>query len=243
MDSDASHTGCQWSLPANNKPYDAIKCQQCTLSIRQYRCSISWMRPIATNGVTWSVCLSRPWPLQKRLNQSWCSSGFDRRGPKEHVLDRSPDPHSLKECPETGRQKSQTPLIRFVAQQAVQQVHNKSKKWSLATTCCGFAVALQPITEENWHDIIYDAWLTSYIKIVICDSSEITALLLTMANAVLQLSTSNLIDAYQNETCQWDTTKNSTEEEKELAWSRLSVLFGTSVGNIRSSTLHCLFVG
>ena len=126
MDSDASHTGCQWSLPANNKPYDAIKCQQCTLSIRQYRCSISWMRPIATNGVTWSVCLSRPWPLQKRLNQSWCSSGFDRRGPKEHVLDRSPDPHSLKECPETGRQKSQTPLIRFVAQQAVQQVHNKS---------------------------------------------------------------------------------------------------------------------
>ena len=43
-----------------------------------------------------------------------------------------------------------------------------------------------------------------------------------MANAVLQLSTSNLIGAYQNETCLWDTTKNSTEEENELAWSRLS---------------------
>ena len=56
-----------------------------------------------------------------------------------------------------------------------------------------------------------------------------------MANAVLQLSTSNLIDAYQNETCPWDTTKNSTEEEKELAGSRLSVLFGTPVGNTRSS--------
>ena len=27
--------------------------------------------------------------------------------------------------------KSQTPLIRFVVQQAVQQVHNKSNKWSL----------------------------------------------------------------------------------------------------------------
>ena len=63
-----------------------------------------------------------------------------------------------------------------------------------------------------------------------------------MANAVLQLTTYNLIDAYQNKTCLWDTTKNATEEEKELAWSRLSVLFGTSVGNIRS-TLHCLFVG
>jgi len=63
-----------------------------------------------------------------------------------------------------------------------------------------------------------------------------------MANAVLQLSTSNLIDAYQNETCLWDTTKNSIEEEKELAGSRLSVLFGTPVGNIRS-TPHCLFVG
>ena len=30
-----------------------------------------------------------------------------------------------------------------------QQIHNKSKQWSSATTCCGFAVALQPITEEN----------------------------------------------------------------------------------------------
>ena len=63
-----------------------------------------------------------------------------------------------------------------------------------------------------------------------------------MANAVLQLTTNNLVDAYQNETCLWDTTKNASEEEKELAWSRLSVLFGTPVGNIRS-TLHCLFVG
>ena len=63
-----------------------------------------------------------------------------------------------------------------------------------------------------------------------------------MANAVLQLTTNNLIDAYQNETCLWDTTKNATEEEKELAWSSLSVLFGTPVCNIRS-TLHRLFVG
>ena len=61
-----------------------------------------------------------------------------------------------------------------------------------------------------------------------------------MANAVLQFTTNNLIDAYQNETCLWDTTKNATEEEKEQ--SRLSVLFGTPVGNIRS-TLHRLFVG
>jgi len=49
-------------------------------------------------------------------------------------------------------------------------------------------------------------------------------------NEVMQLTTSALIDAYQNEVCLWDTTKNATEEDKELAWSRLSVLFGTPVG-------------
>jgi len=45
----------------------------------------------------------------------------------------------------------------------------------------------------------------------------------TRVSNALQLSTGNLIDAYQNETCLWETTKNSTEEEKDLAWSRLSV--------------------
>ena len=28
----------------------------------------------------------------------------------------------------------------------------------------------------------------------------------------------------------WDTTKNSSEEDKELAWKRLSELFGTPIG-------------
>ena len=60
--------------------------------------------------------------------------------------------------------KSQTPLIRFVVDLLYnklynksttnpRQIHNKSKQCSLTTTCCGFAVALQLITEENWHDV------------------------------------------------------------------------------------------
>ena len=28
----------------------------------------------------------------------------------------------------------------------------------------------------------------------------------------------------------WDTTKNSSEEDEELAWKRLSELFGTPIG-------------
>jgi len=46
----------------------------------------------------------------------------------------------------------------------------------------------------------------------------------------IQLSTGSLIDVYQNESVLWDTTKNSTEEVKELAWKRLSELFGTPTG-------------
>jgi len=43
----------------------------------------------------------------------------------------------------------------------------------------------------------------------------------------IQLTTGSLIDAYQNESVLWDTTKNSSEEGKELAWKRLSELFDT----------------
>jgi len=45
-----------------------------------------------------------------------------------------------------------------------------------------------------------------------------------------QLTTRSLIDAYQNESVLWDTTKNSSEEDKELAWKRLSELFDTPIG-------------
>jgi hypothetical protein len=41
----------------------------------------------------------------------------------------------------------------------------------------------------------------------------------------LQLTTSTLIDAYQNESVLWDTARNASEEEKELAWARLATLF------------------
>ena len=52
-------------------------------------------------------------------------------------------------------------------------------------------------------------------------------------NEVMQLTTGALIDAYQNDVCLWDTIKYAAEEGKELAWSRLSILFGTPVGNKR----------
>ena len=46
----------------------------------------------------------------------------------------------------------------------------------------------------------------------------------------IQLATGSLIDAYRKESVLWDTTKNSSEEDKELAWKRLSELFGTPIG-------------
>jgi len=45
-----------------------------------------------------------------------------------------------------------------------------------------------------------------------------------------QLTTESVIDAYQNESVLWDTTRNSSDEDKELAWKRLSELFGTPIG-------------
>ena len=38
--------------------------------------------------------------------------------------------------------------------ESLKQVHNKSNRWSLRTTCCGLVVAFEPITEESWHDVI-----------------------------------------------------------------------------------------
>ena len=46
----------------------------------------------------------------------------------------------------------------------------------------------------------------------------------------IQLTTGSVIDAYQNESVLWDRTKNSSEEDKELAWKRLSELFDTPIG-------------
>ena len=57
------------------------------------------------------------------------------------------------------------------------------------------------------------------------------------ANNVVQLSTASLIDGYQNEPCLWDVNLNANEEEKELAWARLSTMFNTSAGtNVRYAT-------
>jgi len=50
----------------------------------------------------------------------------------------------------------------------------------------------------------------------------------------VQLSTASLIDAYQNKPSLWDINLNACEEDKELAWARLSTMFITSAGtNVR----------
>jgi len=51
-----------------------------------------------------------------------------------------------------------------------------------------------------------------------------------------QLTTSALIDAYHNESSLWDTGRNASEEEKELARSRISTMFNTRTGMCNFST-------
>jgi len=45
-----------------------------------------------------------------------------------------------------------------------------------------------------------------------------------------QLTTSALIAAYHNEPVLWDTHRNASETDKELAWARLAMLFNTRPG-------------
>jgi hypothetical protein len=47
----------------------------------------------------------------------------------------------------------------------------------------------------------------------------------------LPLTTSAVIDTYQNEPPLWDTILNASDEEKELAWSRLATAL-----HVRKST-------
>ena len=54
------------------------------------------MRPTVTDRVAWSVGLSVTiLSVQKQLNQSRCHSGYGSGGPKEPLLDGSPNPHML----------------------------------------------------------------------------------------------------------------------------------------------------
>jgi len=48
----------------------------------------------------------------------------------------------------------------------------------------------------------------------------------------LSLTNENLINCVHNETCLWDVTINSSEEDKDLTWRRISDLFGFSSGRI-----------
>jgi len=56
-------------------------------------------------------------------------------------------------------------------------------------------------------------------------------------------SSANLIDAIQNEPIIWDTTVNASEEEKEMAWRRISDLFGLPSGSSASISLHQYIIG
>jgi len=47
------------------------------------------------------------------------------------------------------------------------------------------------------------------------------------ASKFVRLSTASLIDGYQNEPSLWNVNMNASEEEKELAWARLSTMFKT----------------
>ena len=51
-----------------------------------------------------------------------------------------------------------------------------------------------------------------------------------MAN--LEFTNENLINAVHNEISLWDTHENASEEVKELAWKRISDLFGIKKGKM-----------
>jgi len=59
----------------------------------------------------------------------------------------------------------------------------------------------------------------------------------------MQLTTSALIDATTHIRTKFVFgTKYAAEEDKELAWSRLSVLFGTPVSNMRYTVLAYFYM-
>jgi hypothetical protein len=46
----------------------------------------------------------------------------------------------------------------------------------------------------------------------------------------MAVNVESLINCVQNEPCLWNTTLNSTEEEKELAWLKICELLGCQTG-------------
>ena len=52
--------------------------------------------------------------------------------------------------------------------------------------------------------------------------------------ASLEFTNENLINAVHNEISLWDTHENASEEVKELAWKRISDLFGIKKGKMSS---------
>ena len=137
------------------------------------------MRPIATDGLAWSVCPSRSWALHKRLNRSRCRlGGWLRNGPKElHVLDGGSDPSigrsnfwelssSLKSivshCCGVRIKKSITASTRLLQPTALLLTgwcHSNSPSWKIPP-------AMQPVVEILWPLVIF-----SFFSRIFCYSS------------------------------------------------------------------------
>ena len=52
----------------------------------------------------------------------------------------------------------------------------------------------------------------------------------TKSCQIIQLTKGSLIDEYHNEPSLWNNQRNASEDEKELAWAKPSMVFGTSAG-------------
>jgi len=67
---------------------------------------------------------------------------------------------------------------------------------------------------------------------VISDAIDVT--MEEQTTALLQFSTENVINVFQNEPVLWNSDLNASEEDKELAWCRLCDVFGfKSAGKYR----------
>ena len=118
------------------------------------------------------------------------------------------------------------------------QVHNKSNFSGVwISTSWGLVVVLQPITAS-----CCITWRRTSLYVIYNSQNEVVD-----ENAkFLQFSTASLIDAYHNEPTLWESNLNAKEEEKELAWFRLSSTFNTPAGltclmyvNHRCNKLYC----
>ena len=108
-------------------------CHSCQLKVKLHVFDLLWI-------CCTTSCTTSP---QQIHNKSKAVQQIHNKSTTTLASTTNPQHLDMPRCCTTNRKPPTSP----------RQVHNKSKQWSLATTCCGFAVALQPSTEENWHDV------------------------------------------------------------------------------------------